>query len=55
MKIIVTEIEATVEDLRTNRTLGDALTSFVYMLSGRFASRMEREEEQEEEEEERPE
>lgn len=54
MKITITEIEATAEDLKANRTLGDALTSFVYMLSDRFASRMEREEEQEEEEQEEP-
>lgn len=45
MKITVTEIEATAEDLRANRTLGEALTMVVERLAGRFGRYADPEEE----------
>ena len=44
-KETVTEIEATAEDLRANRTLGEALTMVVVRLAGRFGRYADPEEE----------
>jgi hypothetical protein len=52
MKITITEIEATAEDLRANRTLADALTmAFSRIANSICYPKYDTEEEEEEEEE----